>query len=107
VILVEGALSLEVDGSTARLTAEGARVRVDAADPDRLLASGSPAALRAAASLLAALGVTVDVTSRGRTLIVLGGGVRPSVLARLLRLDHVAIPLRAAPAFARARRSRP
>lgn len=105
-IHVEGAVTLDVDGAPARLTAEGPRVQLDAPEPGRLLRGGSRRALRTAAASATALGLTVRVTSRGRTLLVLGRDARPTLVSRLWRLGRVEVPLRAAPALARARSRR-
>ena len=113
-LLVDGQLDIQVDRTAAQLTARGRELRFDCADLPSFLRSAtamdatrrdhgrvrggrrqrtdrgsSLATVRLLATRLAALGLTLRVTSGGKVLLVLGRSARPGLAERLIRVPHL------------------
>jgi len=88
-ILVDGVLDLSIDGSAARLVADGQQLRLEVSRPVRLLRSLQWRSVLRLAALLDRLGLTLRVVGRRRTILLLGRGVRSRTGRLLLRSQHV------------------
>ncbi|HLH26906.1 MAG TPA: hypothetical protein VK066_30635 [Chloroflexota bacterium] len=96
-----GAVTVTVDGQTARLVAARRHLVIEVDNPRAFLqaasgAAGSPGGrpldgLRQAGAALACAGLTVRVVSRGSLLLVLGRDARPGFAQALTGSPHVAL----------------
>ncbi len=90
---VEGVVQIRVDGMEASLVASGTRlifeIERSSARPNLGYWRGR---LRTTGSFLAKAGLTAEVRRNSNTLLILGAGAQPGLLARILNLGPTSIP---------------
>lgn len=91
---VSGTLVVRTEQGAGRIDADGRRIVLELDDSAALGAVPSKRALGALAGNLDRAGLVLEVRSSGRRLLQAGNGVRPGLVGRLLRLQHVRLSTR-------------
>ncbi len=97
-LTLEGALDLEVEGEQARLTANNNQILLEVGRPRSFFAAAGLlnirglAAMRVAAAALHHAQLTLTVSKRGKTLLVLGYDAHPGVEGWILQTPFVQMP---------------
>jgi hypothetical protein len=96
-IRIDGSVKIEAGTQTAILTGEGSRLVLDVSKPrDFLRESGaynirSRATLKLLAGQLAQQGLTLEIRSRGRAMMLLGCEAKPGLAGWLLGIPHFSL----------------
>ncbi len=93
---MSGALLINVDGQDIAVCASGSDIVVEVRNPRRLLKqAGSPIRgrriVRAVASRLRELGLTLTVSQNGSPVLMLGAQARTTLLGRLIGIRNVTL----------------
>lgn len=91
---VSGTVVVRTEQGAGRIDAEGHRIVFELEDPAALGAVSSRRALGTLAGGLDRVGLVLEVRGGGRRLLQAGSGVRPGLVDRLLRLQHVRLSKR-------------
>jgi len=99
---VSGALLINVDGQDIAVCASGSDIVVEVRDPRRFLRqAGSPMRgrriVRAVASRLRELGLTLTVSRNGSPVLMLGAQARTTLLGRLIGVKNLTLLARKRP----------
>lgn len=93
----DGALDLSVNGKAAHLTGNGNLITLEVERVGSFLRAsglfslGGVDAMRRLAAKLEYAGLTLRITSRGKTLLILGRQAHGGIQGRLLRLPHLQV----------------
>lgn len=86
---VAGQVEIDFDGSRGRLVADGQHFVLDLDEPSALTGLVELKSLRRLAAALSATGLTLQVRSGDRQLLLAGHETKTGILSRLLRLPRV------------------